>query len=60
MICRSRVQVGVHLLDGVDQVRQAFQREVLALHRHDHAVGGAQAVEGEQLSEGGQSISTKS
>jgi hypothetical protein len=32
------VQVGVHLLDRVDQVRQAFEREVLALHRHDHAV----------------------
>jgi hypothetical protein len=42
------VQIGVHLLDGVDQVRQAFEREVLALHRHDHAVRRAQAVEGEQ------------
>mmetsp|Transcript_647 Transcript_647/g.1346 ORF Transcript_647/g.1346 Transcript_647/m.1346 type:complete len:319 (-) Transcript_647:392-1348(-) len=42
-----RVQVGVDLLDGVDQVGQAFEGEVLALHRHDHAVGAAQAVERE-------------
>jgi hypothetical protein len=41
------VEVGVHLLDGVDQIGQAFEREILALHRHDHAVRRAKAVEGE-------------
>ena len=41
------VQVGVHLLDGVDQVGQAFEREVFALHGDDDAVRAAQAVERE-------------
>ena len=41
------VQVGVNLLDGVGQIGQAFEREVFALHGHDHALRGAQAVEGE-------------
>ena len=41
------VQVGVHLLDGVDQVGQTFQRKVLTLHGHDHAMGRAQAVQGQ-------------
>ena len=35
----------MHLFDGVDQICQAFQRKVLALHRHNHAMGAAQAVE---------------
>ncbi|MNX38234.1 hypothetical protein D3C86_685680 [compost metagenome] len=35
-------------LDGVDQIGQAFQREVLTLHRNDHAMGGSQAVECQQ------------
>ena len=47
-----RIDVGVHLLDRVDQVAQAFEREVLALHRHHHAVGAGQAVEGEQAEAG--------
>ena len=37
----------MHLFDGVDQVGQAFEREVFALHGHNHTVGRAQAVEGE-------------
>ena len=41
------VQVGVHLLDGVDQVGQSFEREVFALHGHDDAVRAAQAIERE-------------
>ena len=41
------VEVGMHLLDGVHQVGDTFQRKVFALHRHDHAVRGAQAVERE-------------
>jgi hypothetical protein len=47
MMRRSVVQVGVHLLDRVDQVGQAFERVVLALHRDDHAVRRAQAVQGQ-------------
>ncbi len=47
-----RVDVGVHLLDRVHQVAQAFEREVLALHRHHHAMGAGQAVEGEQAEAG--------
>ncbi len=46
------VEVGVHLADGVGQVGQAFEREVLALHGHDHALGGAQAVEREHAQAG--------
>jgi chromosome partitioning protein len=40
-----RVQIGVNLLDGVDQICQTFQREILALHGHNHAVSAAQAVQ---------------
>jgi hypothetical protein len=29
----------VHLLDGVDQIGQALERKVLALHGHDYASG---------------------
>jgi hypothetical protein len=47
MMERSRLRLAC-LLDRVDQVGQAFEGVVLALHRDDHAVGGAQAVEGEQ------------
>ena len=46
------VEIGVHLLDRVDQVGQPFEREVLALHRHDDAMGGTQAVEREQAERG--------
>ena len=41
------VEIRVHLFDGVDQVGQSFQRKVLALHGHQHAVRGAQAVQRE-------------
>jgi hypothetical protein len=34
-----RIDVGVHLLDRVDQVAQALEREVLALHRHHRRRG---------------------
>ena len=42
------VEIRVNLLDRVDQIGQAFEREILALHRDDHAVGGAQTVQREQ------------
>ena len=39
------VEVGLHLLDGVDQIGQPFQSKVFALHGHDHTIGAAKAVE---------------
>ena len=47
-----RVEVGVHPLDGVDQIGQALQRKILALHGHDHPVRCAQPVEREQRQRG--------
>ena len=41
------VEVGMHLLDGVDQIGQTFEGKVFALHGHDDAVGRTQAIEGE-------------
>ncbi|MNK97085.1 hypothetical protein D3C87_1174010 [compost metagenome] len=38
----------MNLLDRVDEVREPLQREVLALHRHDHAMRGAEAVQRQQ------------
>ena len=35
----------MYLLDGVDQIGQTFQRKVLALHGHDHAMCRTQAVQ---------------
>ena len=32
----------------VEQLRDAFEREVLALHRHEHGVRGGEAVDGEE------------
>ena len=43
-----RIEVGVHFPDGSHQVAQTLQRVVLALHRDDHALGSAQAVQGQQ------------
>ncbi len=37
----------MYLFDGVDQVGQAFERKVFALHGHDHTVCSAQAIERE-------------
>ena len=39
------IEIGLDLLDGVDQIRQAFQRKVLTLHGHDHAMGAAQTIQ---------------
>ena len=47
-----RVDVGVDLLDGVDQVGQAFEGEILALHRHDHAMRARQAIQRKQAQAG--------
>jgi hypothetical protein len=42
------VEVRVHLLDRVDEVRKAFEGEVLALHRHDDAVRAREPVQRQQ------------
>ena len=41
------IQVGMHLLDGVDQVCQTFEREILALHGDDHPMRCTQAIQRE-------------
>ena len=45
----------MHELDGVGEVGQPLQREIFALHGHDHALGCAQAVEREQA-QGGRAV----
>ena len=39
--------------DGAQQVGETLQGIVLTLHRHQHGIGGAQGVKGEQLQGGG-------
>ena len=39
-------------LEGADQLRQTFQRIILALHRDEDAVAGAQAVQRQQVKAG--------
>ena len=41
------VEVRVDLADGIDEIAESFEGEVLALHRDDDAVGRTQAVEGQ-------------
>ena len=50
-----RVQVGMHLLDGVYQIRHAFQGKVFTLHGHHHTMGCAQTIEGEH-GQGGRAV----
>jgi len=46
---QAGVQVGVDPLDGVDQIGEPFEREKYShLHRDDHAVRAAQAVDRQQ------------
>ena len=40
-----RVQMRTHLAYGIDQIAQAFQRIVFALHRNHHRAGRTQAVQ---------------
>ena len=46
------VDVGVHLLDRVDQIAQALEREILTLHRHHYTMRTGQPVQGEQAQAG--------
>ena len=36
-----RIQMRTHAADGLDQIGQALERVILALHRNQHAVRGA-------------------
>ena len=37
-----------HALHRSQELRDAFEREVLALHRHEHRVGSGQTIDGEE------------
>ena len=43
------VERGLHLLDGLQKLRQAFEREELALQRHEDGVRRRHRVDGEQV-----------
>ena len=43
-----RIEMRAHLLDGLHEIRQPLERVVLALHRDQHRVGRAKAVQREQ------------
>ena len=45
-------------VDGLLELGDAFQREKLALHRHQHGIAATMALRVSRLSDGGQSIST--
>ena len=42
------VQSGAHAAHGADQIRETFEREVLAVQRDEHGVGGDEGVEREE------------
>ena len=43
---QARVQLAPHQRQRVEELHQPLERQVLGLHRHDHAVGGHQRVHG--------------
>src|SRR6185312_5978477 len=45
---QARVDPGADELDALEQLRQALERVVLALHRHDQAVGGREGIDGQE------------
>ena len=59
MMCSSGLRLAC-TCDGVDQVGQALEREVLALHGHDRPMRAHNPFSVSRLSDGGQSTSTKS
>src|SRR5882762_734473 len=42
------IEIALHELHGVEELRETFERVVLALNRDDHAVGGRQHVQREE------------
>ena len=43
---QCRVQFPAHESEGVEELDQALEREILGLNRNDHAIGGSQSVDG--------------
>ena len=39
----------LHFAQRADEIGQTFQRVILALHRDQHAVGGAERIKREQI-----------
>ena len=52
---QARVQLALHERQRLEQSGEPLQREVLGLHRHDHAVGGDERATVSGPSDGGQS-----
>ena len=48
MNLEPRIKVTLHAIDRLHQMRQAFQRIELALHRHEHGIGCAKRIERQQ------------
>ena len=46
------IERGAHLFDGLQKLRQALEREELALQRHQDRIGGRHRVDGEQIERG--------
>jgi hypothetical protein len=49
---QPRVELALDELERVEQAGEALEREVLGLHRDDHAVGGDQRVDGQRPERG--------
>ena len=49
---RSGIERGAHLLDGLQQLRQAFEREELALQRHQDRVRRRHRIDGDEIERG--------
>src|SRR5688572_6583784 len=45
---QPRIQALTNELDGFEKVRESLERVELALHRHEHAVGGHESIDREQ------------
>ena len=50
---QAGIQGRAHALDRADQIRQAFERVVLGLHRYEHQVGGDQRIDRQDAERGG-------
>jgi len=45
---QPRIQLALYEIDRVKHLREALERVVLGLNRHDHAVGGHERVDRER------------
>ena len=41
----ARIELGLHEIHGLDQIREAFEGVVFALERDEHSIGRRQGVE---------------